>query len=48
MTNQHSLTDLQKNVALWNTRRIKHPEIYPDLSGVNLSNMGLSPFLDDL
>jgi hypothetical protein len=42
MANQEHLDILKQGVKTWNRWRIKHPEIYPDLSGADLTRADLN------
>ena len=42
MANQEQLDLLKQGVPVWNQWRKEHPEIAPDLSGIDLYGMNLS------
>ncbi len=44
MANQEHVARLQEGPEAWNTWRVIHPEVQPDLSGANLSGMTLEGY----
>ena len=45
MANQKHLAILKQGVEVWNKWRQEHPEVKPDLSDADLSNIALTGFI---